>query len=399
MPDKKRVIVAGAGPVGLVAALRLASEGVPVVLLEAWDDLAIDLRASTFHPPTLDMLAEFGITQKLIDIGLVAPKWQFRDRETDERAEFDLGLLSDITEHPYRVQCEQHKLTRIIHGIVKDMDNVDIHFGTKLKFVSQTAESVTVTAERDGEDVVFEGAYLIGADGASSAVRIALDIGFEGITYPEMFVQASTPFPFHEHIPNMSLINYVSDSDEWFVLLKVPDLWRTLFPTREGEDEEYALSEEGLQKRLQGVLPRDEPYDIVHRTIYRIHQRVATTYRIGRICLAGDAAHLNNPLGGMGMNGGIHDAWNLTGKLLSIIRGEADEDVLDRYTRQRKPIALENVQAQAERNRQLLNERDPKVRLARFREIQDTATDPEKARPFLMRSSMFEGLRRAESLE
>ena len=147
------------------------------------------------------------------------------------------------------------------------------------------------------------------------------------------------------------------------------------------------------------MLPRDEPYDIVHRTLYRIHQRVATDYRIGRICLAGDAAHLNNPLGGMGMNGGIHDAWNLTGKLLSIIRGEDNESVLDHYTRQRKPIAVDNVQAQAERNRKLLNERDPKVRQAAFRDLQETANDPEKARPFLLRSSMIEGLRRSESLE
>ena len=394
-----RVIIAGAGPVGLVAAIRLASEGVQVLVMEAGDDLAIDLRASTFHPPTLDMLHEFGITEKLIEIGIIAPKWQFRDRESGERAEFDLGLLSDVTEHPYRVQCEQHKLTRIIYDMIKDWDNVEVLFGTKLKAMSQNGEKVRVTAEKDGKDEVFEGAYLIGADGASSAVRIGLDIGFEGITYPELFVQASTPFPFHEHIPNMSLINYVSDSDEWYVLLKVPDLWRTLFPTREGEDEEEALSDEGLQKRLQSVLPRDEPYEIAHRTLYRIHQRVADTYRMGRICLAGDAAHLNNPLGGMGMNGGIHDAWNLTEKLLSIMKGEEDESVLDRYTRQRKPIALENVQAQAERNRQLLNERDPKVRLKRFREMQDTANDPEKARPFLLRSSMIEGLRRSESIE
>ena len=394
-----RVIIAGAGPVGLVAALRLANEGVPVLVIEAEDDLTIDLRASTFHPPTLDMLDEFGVTPKLIEQGLVAPKWQFRDRESGERAEFDLGLLSDVTEHPYRVQCEQHKLTRIIYDMIKDWDNVEVLFGTRLKAMSQNGDKVRVTVETGGKDEVFEGAYLIGADGASSAVRIGLDIGFEGITYPELFVQASTPFPFHEHIPEMSLINYVSDSDEWFVLLKVPDLWRTLFPTREGENEDEILTDESLQKRLHGVLPRDEPYDIVHRTLYRIHQRVATTYRMGRICLAGDAAHLNNPLGGMGMNGGIHDAWNLTGKLLSIMKGEDDENVLDRYTRQRKPVALENVQAQAERNRQLLNESDPKVRLERLRGLQETANDPEKACPFLLRSSMIEGLRRADSLE
>ena len=181
------------------------------------------------------------------------------DRQSGQRAEFDLTLLSDVTNHPYRVQCEQHKLTRILYAQLKDMDNVEVIFGTRVTGVSQTADEVVAIAERDGEEVRYTGAYLIGADGASSAVRIDLDIGFEGVTYPELFIQASTPFEFREHIPNMSLINYISDADEWFVLLRVPDLWRALFPTREGESEEEAISEDGLQRRLNGVVARDVP--------------------------------------------------------------------------------------------------------------------------------------------
>ena len=199
-------------------------------------------------------------------------------------------------------------------------------------------------------------------------------------------------------MPNLSLINYVSDSDEWFVLLRVIGKWRALFPSREGETQEEAIADESIQKRLNGIHAKSEPYDLLHKTIYRIHQRVATTYNMGRIFLAGDAAHLNNPLGGMGMNGGIHDAVNLTDKLTAVWRGEGDESLFDRYTRQRQPIAVENVQAQAERNRKLLNERDPKVRLANFRETQQTASDKKKARDFLLRSSMIEGLRRAETI-
>ncbi len=396
MTTSERVLIAGAGPVGLVAAASLGKAGVPVLVLEANDDLAPDLRASTFHPPTLDMLDEFGVTEKLIEQGLVAPKWQFRDRQSGLRAEFDLSLLSDVTSHPYRVQCEQHKLTRILYALLKDMDNVEVVFGARVTGVSQTADEAVAIAERDGEEVRYTGAYLIGADGASSAVRIDLDIGFEGVTYPELFIQASTPFEFREHIPNMSLINYMSDAEEWFVLLRVPDLWRALFPTREGESEEEAISEEGLQRRLQGVVARDEPYDIVHRTLYHVHQRVATTYRAGRIFLAGDAAHLNNPLGGMGMNGGIHDALNLTSKLLRVRDGE-DEALFDAYTRERQPIAVEYVQAQAERNRQLLRERDDAVRMEGFRDLQATAADPARARKFLLRSSMIESLQKAEA--
>ncbi len=355
MAAEDRVVIAGAGPVGLVAAMRLADRGIPVLVIEGNPDLAIDLRASTHHPPTLDMLDEYGITDQMIADGLLAPTWQFRDRETGERAEFDLGLIKDETAHPYRLQCEQHKLTRLILEKIKNWENVEVWFNSRVEDVGQDADSAWAVVDRAGEKLTVRGRYLIGADGASSAVRIKLGIGFEGVTYPEWFVQGTTTFEFRDYMPNLSLINYVSDSDEWFVLLRVIGKWRALFPSREGETQEEAIADESIQKRLNGIHAKSEPYDLLHKTIYRIHQRVATTYNMGRIFLAGDAAHLNNPLGGMGMNGGIHDAVNLTDKLTAVWRGEGDESLFDRYTRQRQPIAVENVQAQAERNRKLLN--------------------------------------------
>jgi len=340
MAAEDRVIIAGAGPVGMVAAMRLADRGIPVLVIEANPDLAIDLRASTYHPPTLDMLDEYGITQLLIDDGLIAPTWQFRDRQTQEKAVFDLSLIKDETAHPYRVQCEQHKMTRLIYEKIKDWDTVDVWFNAKVTDVGQDADSAWAVVDREGEEVTVKGRYLISADGASSVVRITLDIGFGGVTYPEWFVQATTSFEFRDYLPDLSLINYVTDSDEWFVLLRVIGKWRALFPSREGETQEEAIADESLQKRLNGIHKKAEPYDLIHKTIYRIHQRVATTYNMGRIFLAGDAAHLNNPLGGMGMNGGIHDAVNLVDKLTQVWRGEGDESLFDRYTRQRQPIAV-----------------------------------------------------------
>jgi 3-(3-hydroxy-phenyl)propionate hydroxylase len=398
MATEDRVIVAGAGPVGMVAAMRLANEGIPVLVLEANGDLFDDLRASTFHPPTLDMLDGYDLTDKLIADGLVAPTWQFRDRQSEERAVFDLGLIKDHTNHPYRLQAEQHKLTRLILEKIKDWDNVEVWFNTRVHDVGQDADSAWVVAHRDGEEVTLKGRYLIGADGASSAVRIKLGLGFDGVTYPEWFVQATTPFEFRDYIEGLSLINYASDSTEWYVLLRVIGKWRCLFPSREGETQEEAIAPESLQRRLHGVYDKAGDFEIVHSTIYRIHQRVATTYNVGRILLAGDSAHLNNPLGGMGMNGGIHDAVNLTDKLVKVWKGEGDASLFDLYTRQRQPIAVEHVQAQAERNRRLMNERDPEVRLASFRETQRTAEDPDKAREFLLRTSMIESLRRSESI-
>lgn len=210
MTDQNRVVIAGAGPVGLVAAMRLADQGIPVIVLEANSELAIDLRASTFHPPTLDMLDEYGITEQLIANGLIAPTWQFRDRETGERAEFDLGLIKDETGHPYRVQCEQHKMTNMIYQKIKDWDNVEVWFDARVESVGQDANSAWVHARRDGEEIKVGGRYVIGADGASSMVRISQDIGFGGVTYPEWFVQATTTFEFRDYLPHLSLINYVT---------------------------------------------------------------------------------------------------------------------------------------------------------------------------------------------
>lgn len=153
-----------------------------------------------------------------------------------------------------------------------------------------------------------------------------------------------------------------------------------------------------MEARLQALCPNPERYDIVHATAYRVHQRVADRFVEGRICLAGDAAHVNNPLGGMGMNGGIHDAINLADKLASVIRREAPIELLDRYERQRRKVALEAVQAQTKRNRQMMAERDPQVRKAYHDELRRTAGDPEAHRAYLLRSSMIQSLRDLEAV-
>jgi 3-(3-hydroxy-phenyl)propionate hydroxylase len=152
-----------------------------------------------------------------------------------------------------------------------------------------------------------------------------------------------------------------------------------------------------IEERMQGVWPNPEGYEIRHRTAYRVHERVAETYTVGRVFLAGDAAHINNPLGGMGMNGGVHDAFNLAEKLTQVWRG-ADLSLMGRYSRQRRKVALDVVQAQALRNRQLLNQRDPAVRRAHHDELRAIVADPAKHRAYLLRSAMIQSLRDLESV-
>lgn len=398
MKATEQVVVIGAGPVGLVATASLLAEGIPVTLLEATPDLAQDLRASTFHPPTLDFLDRFGVSDQLIEIGLICPQWQFRDREQGVVATFDLGLLEGETRHPYRLQCEQWKLTQAVRKLVDDHPDGTLITDFTAEAVEQDETGIRVEGSHpDGSRSEVTGRYLIGADGARSIVRKAIGVNFEGITIPEIFLSMSTHFPYHEVIPGLSNIAYIADPSEWLVLLRTPSLWRVLLPTDPDQSEEDMLDPDNIEKRLQAVTPSPEPFEVVHKTAYRVHERVADKYFQGRIFLAGDAAHLNNPLGGMGMNGGIHDAVNLTEKLTRVWHG-APLDSMGRYQRQRRKVALETVQAQALRNRQILNETDPQKRQAYYDDLRATADDPARHKAFVMRSSMIQSLRDLESV-
>ncbi|MFM7342929.1 MAG: FAD-dependent oxidoreductase [Betaproteobacteria bacterium] len=391
------ILIAGAGPVGMVSALVLGRAGVPVTLLESASALSMDLRASTFHPPTLDMLAKYGLAQTIVPQGLVARYTQQRDRAEGVIAEFDMDLLRGDTDHPFRLQCEQWKLTEAIKAQLALLPHVKILFDTKVEAVMQGASQVQVAANRLGEMLHLSADYLIGADGAWSAVRRAVDIEFEGYTYPERFLVISTDFEFADHLPQLSYVNYCSDPKEWCVLLRVPTLWRVLFPTRAEESDEEVMTDGAVQARLQNLLPQPTPYRTMHRTLYKVHQRVAKQFRKGRVLLAGDAAHINNPLGGMGMNGGVHDAFNLCAKLLAVMEGQ-DPALLDRYERQRRTIAIEYINASTARNKREIEERDPVERRKTQDALRATAADPAAARAYLRKTSMLDALARAEAI-
>lgn len=392
------VLIAGAGPVGLVSALTLATAGISVTVFERHTKPQEDLRASTFHPPTLDMLARFGLTDELVSQGLIARYTQQRDRKEGLIAEFDMSLLEGETQHPFRLQCEQWKLNTLLLERLALFPHVNIVLGAEMQTVTQDAKSVTANVKIDGNMTAFTGNYLIGADGASSAVRQSLGIEFEGFTYPERFLSVSTDFEYADHLPKLSYVNYVSDPEEWCVLLRVPTLWRVLFPTRLEETDEEVMTDESIQKRLQNLLPKDTPYNTVHRTLYKVHQRVAKEFRRGRVVLAGDAAHINNPIGGMGMNGGVQDAFNLSDKLVDILMSGASPDLLDRYERQRRSVAIEYINANTARNKKNIEERDPDARRKTQNELRAIAASPAAAKDYLRKTSMIDALERAESI-
>ncbi len=398
MNADKRVLIAGAGPVGLVLAYRLGAAGIPVTLVETLPDLAEDLRASTFHPPTLDMLDAIGVARRMIDEGVIAPTFQYRDRQDGSIiGEFDFGVLRDDTAFPFRVQCEQFKVARFVYERLGDLPHVEVRFSARAVAVQQDADGVTLTIETPAGPEPLTGRFLIGADGANSGVRRAVGIELEGFTWPERFLVLSTPFDFATVLERLSYVSYYADPDEWCFCLRVPGLWRVMFPVKPETDEDSLASPALAERLLQGFHRRAEPYTVRHRTLYRVHQRIAPTFRAGRVLLAGDAAHLNNPLGGMGLNSGIHDAVNLADTLTEVWRG-ADPALLDRYTRQRRPIAVEHVDAQTKRNKQFLEERDPAVRRRHLDEIRAVAADPDAAYRFVRKTAMIDSLRQAAAL-
>ncbi len=396
------VLIAGGGPVGLLCAWLLGRRGVAVTLFDDNAEARADPRAATTHPATLELLADDGLADDMARIGLVAPVFQFWDRPSGELvAEFDHALLNDDTRFPYVVQCEQFKTARLLLARLRELPNVVVKFGHAVVAVEQRDEEVTLRVRGAGGESEHKGAWLIGADGGRSTVRKECGIEFEGFTWPERFIVLTTPYDF-EAQRGLCYRSYFADIGAWCNCFKVsadgpPGLWRTVYPVDPSESEDAIMSDEGVEARMQAFFPAPEPYEIVHRNLYVTHQRVAARFRAGRVLLAGDAAHVNNPIGGMGLNGGIQDAANLCEKLIQVLDG-ADARLLDLYDRQRRTVAVEFVQEQSIANKKRLEAREPEARQRNLDELRAIAADPARARQFLLRTSMIASQRRAAAM-
>lgn len=392
------VVIVGAGPSGLTAALFLVRAGVPVLVLERGDGIHDDPRAATIHPPTLEMFAASGVTDRILDQGIEARFWQFRGRKEGLVALFDLDLLSDITPFPYRVQCEQHRLSRILLAELGRHPDFTICWNASVDDVVQDSEGADIHAAGR----VFRASWVIGADGGRSVVRKSQEIAFEGFTYPERFLVVTTAHDFEPE--GFSYSNYLSDPEEWAAIFKVPGdrpegLWRVTSPTDPNEAESELLDFSRAEERLLRLLPRDHGYEIVHTNLYAVHQRVAATFRKGRVMLIGDAAHVNNPLGGMGMNFGIHDAVSVAEHLAEVVVNNADPSLIDRFDRRRRNVAQAFLQSMTIQNKKTLEERDPVARADRLEEMRAVAADPDRARAHMLRTAMIESVRVAAAIQ
>ena len=397
MSTPKRVIVAGAGPVGSVLALALCRRGVPVVLIDALAAPEIECRAASLHPPTVAMLDSLGLLETGLEQGLVSPVFNYLDRPTGQLiATFDIREMRTRPEHPYVLQWEQYKIVQTVEKILADEPLAEIMRSTTVVALRQNEDKAEVDViNEDGDPQTIAADFVIGCDGGRSTIRRLANIEFEGFTWPERFLKIDTMFEFTKIRPELSNRNYFADPDQWLNLFKArgPDgegMWRAVSPTRPEQTDEELISDEAIQARLQLFCPKLGKYDIATVALYKVHQRVAATFNNGRVLLAGDAAHVNNPIGGMGMNGGIHDAMNLADKLQQIFQGADANPLLSLYTAQMRSAQQNYIQAQSIQNKQTLSEKDPEVRTQRLEEIRRIGADPERHDAYIRRACLID---------
>lgn len=391
------VVIVGAGPVGLSAALFLVARDIPVTVLEAAAALPEDMRASTFHPATLDMLKEAGIADTIVAQGHKAERWQYFRTDTKDAAIFDVAVLSDVSRYPFRLQCEQFRLTKAIAAKLAGHPLFRLILGARVTGIAEAASCVNVTAEREGRAETYAARYLVGADGAKSTVRAWLGMDLVGETYPRTSITVVVDYPFERELGDMLFVNYVWTADDHYSLMRVRNHWRTGFSPQAGQSIDEAIADASIQRHLNRIAPSAAPYPLVHKGAYTIHRRIADTFRRGRVVLAGDAAHLNSPSGGMGMNSGIHDALELSHSLAAVLSGD-DDALLDRYSRRRRTIAVEDVQAQSDANYKRHREKDPARREEIWKGLKETVADRDKMRAYLMKAHMIASVARAATI-
>lgn len=393
------VIIVGAGPVGLSAALMLAKSGVTVHVIESNLGLSRDSHASVFHPPTLEIFDEFGIAKKLIPLGVKADQIQYRDYHTGPFVDIPYSLIADETKFPFRLHLEQWEFNRLAYSALCDFDNVRITFDRSVTQVANEADHVTVTCD-DGSE--FSGRWLIGADGSHSLVRDQVGIKASGETYEILNMSVKTTAELEAVMPDIAPITYISGgkgnvSPFGVAALKKPDHWRISCRLVSGQEAEKSLDKAAISRFLHGtVSDKIENYPVMHAYTYIAHRRVAEQFSKGRVILMGDSAHINSPAGGMGMNSGVHDAYVLTDALVGVLqRGRPASDI-EAAAELRRKVAVEVVGPRSEGN--FSEQFDPEDLELRAQRLKELANDPERSKRYLLERSMLDPAARPQIL-
>lgn len=372
------VVVVGAGPVGLIAALGLARAGLSVTVLDAAEGILDEPRGMTYHWAALAGLERLGVLDDAIAIGYLKDDWSAQVLRTGERLSMDIGLLADGVRHPYSLVLGQDALAGVVVRHLSTHVDVDLQWSTRVTGIAQDSDGVVAQVETaDGLQEV-RGRWLVGTDGARSVVRRALGLGFEGMTWDERFVATNCRGRYAEHFVS----GYLVDPELGAVVHQIDTdgLWRHTFA------EPADLPEAGIPERMaryfRAVLPEDGHFEheVVLWRHYRMHQRSAPTYRVGRVTLAGDAAHVTNPTRGFGLVGGMFDAYALTEVLAAVVQDGASDTLLDEYSKARREVFWRYTSPISSESKRMVFEPTPE-RLDRFRRV---TVDPDETRRYLL---------------
>ena len=359
---------------GLVTALGLARAGVSVNVLERGSAVVASPRAIVYHWSCLEGLAELGLLEEALQAGFSKQDYSYIEFATGERISYSLDVLEGRTRFPYNLHLGQDLLGEIVLRRLAAYPHVKVHWNVGVTGIAQDDRGVTVHAEGPAGKSEFQSDWVVGADGAGSTVRNKLDLAFEGLTWPKRFVAANLQLDFSKY--GFARSTFLIDSVYGAIIAKLArnDLWRCTF------SEDLSLPEESMPERIREflsvIVPEAKDYRLDAYSPYRMHQRAASTFRVGRVLLAGDAAHATNPSGGYGLVSGLFDAYLLYKTLTRVVQGKASEQELEKYAEDRRRIFLEVVSPAATENKRIIfDTSDPAQRAADMTRIRAMCAD------------------------
>ncbi len=366
MTTDNNVIIVGAGPVGFLTALGLAQHGIDVTIIDFEPSVNQSPRAAIYFHTTLVILEKLGLLEDAKAIGLASTDFHMRYPATGEVIRTDVRdrmAPGDVAE--YNLHFGQHLLADLVMRHLAKLPNTRVLWGHTLVGLEQDDSAVRLKVDTANGEIDMRAKWVIGSDGARSSVRRLLGLPFEGHTWPDRFVATNIEYDFHAH--GFGNANMLVDPVNWAVVARLghENLWRVTYGEDADLDEATIL--ERLPARFAEILPGSEAYRIDNFSPYNVHERCAPRFRVGRVLLAGDAAHACNPCGGLGLTSGVIDADALTAALSAFIAGRTNESVLDFYAEERRRIFLEVTSPMASHFKRQMSEADP-VRAAADRQ-------------------------------
>ncbi|MFF2652692.1 FAD-dependent monooxygenase [Streptomyces sp. NPDC058045] len=383
---KTRVLIAGAGPVGLFAGLRLAQAGVDVVVLEQRAALGLDSKASTFHAATLELLNAAGVADRFLPLGVAVDELQWRDLDGGIHARLPFSLLSAETRYPFRLHAEQTQLTPLLADRLTALQPDALRFQARAGSIREDADGVRVTVHGPDGPTTVTADYVLAADGAGSGIREQLGVGFPGDAYASRALRVITHGDLRDHLPGLAGMTYVRDDRGSCSLLRMRDHWRFIFRVVDDRPDEELLAPEAVRALVDRIAPGVQVED-AH--LYSNRHHVADTFRQGRVLFAGDAAHITTTAGGMNMNCGLHDAFDLASALAAVVHGDAGPDALAQAADRRRRVVSEVVIPRTEQRAAGADGQSGALASA-VADLRRIAGDEDAARRYLLEASMFD---------